>query len=247
MNRDIVFYNYMTPEQQDLLNRSMQQASFRKGQIVHRHGDSCVGLIFVRKGRLAFSILSEEGREITVFRVEKGEVCILSAACILRSLEFESQITAEVNTEVSILPAPTLSQLMNANHDVERLVYKQAVWQYSGVLRTLQQILFLSLEKRLATFLLDECRRRKAQSLFRDPRADRPLHRLLPRGGHPDAQPVCRSGACEAGPGKRHRPRPRRPGGHFAVRGSVATTSINIEKSRCVKFFTHLLFAVKRN
>ena len=40
MNRDIVFYNYMTPEQQDLLNRSMQQASFRKGQIVHRHGDS---------------------------------------------------------------------------------------------------------------------------------------------------------------------------------------------------------------
>lgn len=132
MNRDIVFYNYMTPEQQDLLNRSMQQASFRKGQIVHRHGDSCVGLIFVRKGRLAFSILSEEGREITVFRVEKGEVCILSAACILRSLEFESQITAEVNTEVSILPAPTLSQLMNANHDVERLVYKQAVWQYSA-------------------------------------------------------------------------------------------------------------------
>lgn len=162
MNRDIVFYNYMTPEQQDLLNRSMRQASFRKGQIVHRHGDSCVGLIFVRKGRLAFSILSEEGREITVFRVEKGEVCILSAACILRSLEFESQITAEVSTEVSILPAPTLSQLMNANHDVERLVYKQAVWQYSGVLRTLQQILFLSLEKRLATFLLDECRRRKA-------------------------------------------------------------------------------------
>lgn len=62
MNRDIVFYNYMTLEQQDLLNRSMQQASFRKGQIVHRHGDSCVGLIFVRKGRLAFSILSEEGR-----------------------------------------------------------------------------------------------------------------------------------------------------------------------------------------
>ena len=123
-----------------------------------------MGLIFLRKGRLAFSILSEEGREITVFRVEKGEVCILSAACILRSLEFESQITAEVNTEVSILPAPTLSQMMNANHDVERLVYKQDVWQYSGVLRTLQQILFLSLEKRLATFLLDECRRRKAQS-----------------------------------------------------------------------------------
>lgn len=93
MNRDIVFYNYMTPEQQDLLDRSMQQASFRKGQIVHRHGDSCVGLIFVRKGRLAFSILSEEGREITVFRVEKGRSASSPppAFCAAWSLRVRSQ------------------------------------------------------------------------------------------------------------------------------------------------------------
>ena len=114
MNREISFYNYLTPEEQDLLDRSMQQVSCRKGQVVHRHGDACVGLIFVRRGRLAFSILSEEGREITVFRVEKGSACILSAACVLQSLEFESQITAEVNADISILPAPILSRLMNA-------------------------------------------------------------------------------------------------------------------------------------
>ena len=158
MNREISFYQYLTPEEQDLLDRSMQQVTCRKSQVVHRHGDSCVGLIFVRKGRLAFSILSEEGREITVFRIEKGESCILSAACVLQSLEFESHITAEVNSEIAILPAPTLSQLMNSNPDVERLVYKQAV------LRTMQQIIFLSLEKRLATFLLEESQRRQSPS-----------------------------------------------------------------------------------
>ena len=164
MNREISFYNYLTPDEQELLDNSMQRISCRKGQVVHRHGDACVGLIFVRRGRLAFSILSEEGREITVFRTERGETCILSAACVLQSLEFESQITAEVNSDISILPAPTLSRLMNANHDVERLVYKQAVGQYSSVLRTMQQIIFLSLEKRLATFLLEESQRRKSDS-----------------------------------------------------------------------------------
>jgi len=70
MNREISFYQYLTPEEQDLLDRSMQQVPCRKSQVVHRHGDSCVGLIFVRKGRLAFSILSEEGREITVLKKE---------------------------------------------------------------------------------------------------------------------------------------------------------------------------------
>ena len=56
-----------------------------------------------------FPFFPEEGREITVFRTERGETCILSAACVLQSLEFESQITAEVNSDISILPAPTLS------------------------------------------------------------------------------------------------------------------------------------------
>lgn len=164
MNQEISFYPFLSEEEKEMLDRSMQHLSCRKGQVVHRHGDTCVGLIFVPKGRLAFSILSEEGREITVFRVEKGASCILSAACVLQSLEFESHITAEVASEVAVLPAPVLSQLMNRNHDVERLVYKQAVLQYSSVLRTMQQIIFLSLEKRLATFLLEESKRRKGLS-----------------------------------------------------------------------------------
>lgn len=114
--------------------------------MVHHHGDTCVGLIFVRKGRLAFSALSEEGREVTILRAGAGQTCILSAACVFRVMESESHITAEVNTEVAILPAMILSQLMNQNPDVERIVYKQATMQYSGALKTLQQIVFFSLE-----------------------------------------------------------------------------------------------------
>ncbi len=99
-----------------------------------------------------FPSCRKRGERLPYSALKKGESCILSAACVLQSLEFESHITAEVNSEIAILPAPTLSQLMNSNPDVERLVYKQAVIQYSGVLRTMQQIIFLSLEKRLATF-----------------------------------------------------------------------------------------------
>ena len=162
MNRDIAFYSYLTPEQQDLLDRSMQTVTYRRGQMVHHHGDTCVGLIFVRKGRLAFSALSEEGREVTILRAGAGQTCILSAACVFRVMESESHITAEVNTEVAILPAMILSQLMNQNPDVERIVYKQATMQYSGALKTLQQIVFFSLEKRLAMFLRDERVHQKA-------------------------------------------------------------------------------------
>lgn len=156
MNQDIAFYSYLTSEQKDLLDRSIQLVTYRKGQMVHRHGDACVGVIFVRRGRLAFSALSEEGKEVTVVRAGAGQTCILSAACVFQVMEAESHIVAEIDTEVAILPAMILSQLMEQNPDVERIVYKQASMQYSAALKTLQQIVFFSLEKRLALFLRDE-------------------------------------------------------------------------------------------
>lgn len=160
MNREVSFYASLTKEQQDLLDRSMKRLTFRKGQIIHRHGDSCVGLIFVRRGRLAFSVLSEEGKEITLFRVDSGGTCILSAACVFRGVEMVSQISAETNTDISVLPAPVLAQFMAENPEVERIVYKKAVDQYADVMKTMQQIVFFSLEKRLASFLCSESERR---------------------------------------------------------------------------------------
>jgi len=163
MNQDIEFYPFLSPDQRDLLDRSIQIIPYRKGQMVHRHGDSCVGMIFVRKGRLAFSALSEEGREITIFRAEPGQACILSAACVFRAIESESHIVAEIDSEVAILPALIRTQHMNENKDVERIIYKAATYQYSGALKTMQQIVFFSLEKRLAVFLWDESTLRKSR------------------------------------------------------------------------------------
>lgn len=162
MQQDIAFEPYLTSDQRALLERSIQIVAYRKGQMIHRHGDACVGLIFVRKGRLAFSALSEEGREITIFRAGPGQACILSAACVFRVMESESHITAEVDSEVAVLPAVTLSQLMNDNKDVERIVYKAATQQYASALKSLQQIVFFSLEKRLAIFLYEESQQRAA-------------------------------------------------------------------------------------
>lgn len=161
MKEDIMFYRALTPEQQDLVDRTLIRQSYRKGQLVHRHGDSCVGIIYVRTGRLAFSIISEEGREITISRAEPGMTCVLSAACVFRGLTMESSIVAEVPTEVSVLPAPVLAQLMQENKDVDRLVYKLAAQRFSMVVQTLERVLFFSLERRLALFLREECARRR--------------------------------------------------------------------------------------
>lgn len=85
MNREISFYQYLTPEEQDLLDRSMQQVTCRKSQVVHRHGDSCVGLIFVRKGRLAFSILSKRGERLPYSALKKENLVFFQRPACFRA------------------------------------------------------------------------------------------------------------------------------------------------------------------
>lgn len=160
MHSQIPFYSYLTPEQRQLTDFSLQKITYKKGQVIHHHGSSCVGLILVQKGQIAFSLLSDEGREVTLFRAEAGETCILSAACVFHAMTFSAQIMAETYTEAEILSAPVLASLMEENSDVERIVYKLAVGRFSSVTTTMQQILFLSLEKRLALFLREEANRR---------------------------------------------------------------------------------------
>jgi len=154
----------LTQEQQELANRSVQRMDCAKGQVVHRHGDTCVGMIRVQKGSLRFSVMSEEGREITLFQADPGDTCILSAACVLHSLDLESQVTAETSAQVDVLPAAILAQLMSQNKDLEREVFRQATAQYAQALRTMERIVFFSLEKRLALFLKEESIRRNALS-----------------------------------------------------------------------------------
>ena len=158
------FYGLLTPEQKELAARSTQRLDFDKGQIVHRHGDACVGIILVTKGSLRFSVLSEEGREITLFQADPGDCCVLSAACVLHSLDLESQVTAETAAQADVLPAAVLAQLMAENKDLEREIFRQATAQYALALRTMERIVFFSLEKRLALFLREESIRRGSLS-----------------------------------------------------------------------------------
>lgn len=156
MPPELFFYPFLTPEQQELTDRSLQTLSFARGQVVHRHGDACVGVILILSGSLRFSVLSEEGREVTLFRAGAGDASVLSAACVLQGIDLESHVTAETAARILVLPAGVLAQLMSENVDVERLVYRQAAEQYSRALLTMERIVFFSLEKRLALFLREE-------------------------------------------------------------------------------------------
>ncbi len=130
-------------------------AEFDKGQTIH-NGTVCTGIIFVKTGCLRVYILSEEGKEITLYRIFPGDVCVLSASCIMDSINFEVQVDAEEDSRCCILSPGSYRRVAERNPEMKIFLLEKTVSRFSDVMWVMQQILFMSFDKRLALFLLNE-------------------------------------------------------------------------------------------
>lgn len=130
-------------------------AEFRKGQNIH-NGTVCTGIIFVKTGCLRVYILSEEGKEITLYRIYAGDACVLSASCVLDSITFDVHVDAEEDSRCCILSPASFRYVAERKPEMKIFLLEKTVSRFSEVMWVMQQILFMSFDKRLAIFLLSE-------------------------------------------------------------------------------------------
>ena len=159
------FWSQLTEMEKGVIENAVYVEKFNKGMLMHRTSDSCKGLMTVLKGQLRTYILSEEGREVTLFRVGEEEICVLSASCLMDAITFDVLIEATEDTEVLVLPAPVLNQVAQQNPHVELFLYKSATEKFSDVMWTMQQMLFLKIDQRVAQFLWDEMVQKNSMTL----------------------------------------------------------------------------------
>ena len=159
------FWQQLSDAEKEMVASSVYTEKYNKGMLMHRTEDSCKGLMTVLTGVLRTYILSEEGREVTLFRVQSEEVCVLSASCLLDTITFDVLIEATEDTEVLVLPSAVLKQLTDKNPYVELYLYKAATEKFSDVMWTMQQILFLKIDQRVAQFLWDEMVQKNSMTL----------------------------------------------------------------------------------
>ncbi|WP_330588006.1 Crp/Fnr family transcriptional regulator [Anaerocolumna sedimenticola] len=138
---------------------------YEKGSRVHSGENDCIGVLLIKKGELRIYILSEEGKEVTLYRLRDNEICILSASCILDNITFDVHVDAEVDSDVLLIDSYYYQQLCRQNIYAENFTDKLVIDSFSDVMWAMEQILFMSFDKRLAIFLLDEITRNQSESI----------------------------------------------------------------------------------
>ena len=158
------FWEKISDADREYICRNSHHVVYPKGKNIH-DGSECSGVIFVCSGSLRLYMMSEEGKEITLYRLHKGELCMLSASCVLDAITFEVFVDAEQDSQCLVVSGPAFAAVSQRNPDIRIFALETAVSRFSDVMWVMQQVLFMSMDKRLAIFLFDESARTASDTI----------------------------------------------------------------------------------
>lgn len=149
-------WDKLTARERELLTRSAAQRSAPKGTLLHNGSADCVGLFIVRSGQLRAFILSDEGKEVTLYRLFERDMCLFSAACMMNSIQFDVTIEAEKTSELWVIPAEAYKGVMEESAALANYTNQLMATRFSEVMWLIEQVMWKSMDARLAAFLLEE-------------------------------------------------------------------------------------------
>lgn len=158
LSRAFPFWNDLDDKAKQTMCQQSALFSYPKGAAIH-DGQECTGVILVKSGCLRVYLLSETGKEVTLYRLNPGDICMLSASCVLQSITFDVFVDAEEDSECLIIASSAFSAVAENYPAVKIFALETAVSRFSDVMWVMQQILFMNFDRRLAIFLLDEMAR----------------------------------------------------------------------------------------
>ena len=149
-------WDKLTPQQQEQIKEVIEYRKVKKGTHIHDSSSECLGLVMVKSGQLRTYILSESGREITISRLFEYDVSLLSASCVMPDMQLNVMIEAEKDSEFWSIPACLFKNLADESLAFSKYTQSLLSGNLSELMWLMEQIMWKSMDKRIADFLLQE-------------------------------------------------------------------------------------------
>ncbi len=150
------FYDKLSEDEKTTIKNSAEERILVKGTKLYPFSGECIGVLLVKAGQIRAYITSEGAREITLYRLIEHDLCLFSASCMMKDIDFEIQLEIEKDADVFVIPPYVYKELMETNADAASYTNRIMQSRFSEVVWLIDKILFRSMDRRLATFLLEE-------------------------------------------------------------------------------------------
>ncbi len=156
LERYLPFFKSLTDKEKNKLVSASHVSLCAKGQTLRNKKEDCLGFVIVKSGRLRVYMTSAEGREITLYRLLEGDMCLFSASCAMSNIQFDVMLEVEEDSEVIIISPCVYKELMDSSLPVARYTGELLSSRLSEVMWLMDRVLNKRLDSRLASLLIEE-------------------------------------------------------------------------------------------
>jgi CRP/FNR family transcriptional regulator len=153
MLKTFPFINEMKISEYNYLKSGIYFNRIKKGEYIMGTHDRCESIPMVISGALRLYRTSEEGREMTGYYIEQGNICILAAVCILGSIEYDFTSQAEEDTLAAMIPPENFKHLMDISIEFKNYIFSEMAEKLVSALTLMEEIKFTSVEDRIISYL----------------------------------------------------------------------------------------------
>jgi CRP/FNR family transcriptional regulator len=147
------FAKKMNPEHVEMMNGATIYKTIKKGTIISGDGRRCNGIPFVLTGMLRLFRISESGREMTLYSIKPGQVCIMAAICVMGHLDYDFTVEAESTCELAVVSPDRFRKLMDISEPFKEYIFQMMANRLLDSINKIESVNFVSIEQRIKSYL----------------------------------------------------------------------------------------------
>ena len=145
-----------TPSLVNAIAEHAQFVTLPSGKTICFEGDDCTHLALITSGTARVFKLAESGREITLYRIESGECCILTASCMLSGRVFPAIASVEDELQAILIPTVRVTAWMQTHEAWRHFLWDLLAERLGDVISLIEEVAFRRMDRRLADYLVEQ-------------------------------------------------------------------------------------------
>lgn len=130
-------------------------AELPAGTMIFGPGKAPDNLLLLLEGTVRVQQVAENGREIVLYRVQAGESCVLTTACLLAYEDYSAEGLAETDIRAVAIPRAVFDDLIARSGLFRRFVFTAYAKRITDLFLVIEEVAFRRIDIRLAQKLVD--------------------------------------------------------------------------------------------
>lgn len=145
---------HLSPQILDELRAGSKLIKLDVGTRVFGPGKAPTHYLMLLEGTIRVGQVSEQGREIVLYRISAGESCALTTACLMGFEDYPAEGTVEEPSSAVAIPRELFDGLIARSPEFRRFVFTAFSARITDLFRVIDEVAFERIDIRLAQHLI---------------------------------------------------------------------------------------------